>query len=133
MKVLWCWRCQREIPMLEADEASLVWEAKQEGMKLVEEEAHRRGLALTPMQLTGVAKFFQPMLEMYKLLTGFEETNPNAVMHHVVAQYGPPCPQCEKPLRTPEARFCAACGFGHEDIKLDSLPLVQRRPELFRQ
>ena len=79
MKMLWCWRCQQETPML----------------------------------------------EMCRLLTGFVETNPNAVWHHVVDQYGPPCPRCYKPLRTPLARFCVACGFGQEGITADSLPLVQ--------
>jgi predicted amidophosphoribosyltransferase len=71
------------------------------------------------------------MLEMYRLLTGFIETNPNAVWHHEVDQYGPPCPNCHKPLRTSEARFCAACGFGQEAVKTDSLPLTQYHPELF--
>jgi hypothetical protein len=131
MKMLWCWRCQQEMPMLETAEFVLVWNARQAGVAVVEEEAKRLGKKIVPMQLAGVARRLQPMLEMYKLLTGFEETNPNAIMHHVADQYGPPCPQCHKPLRTPEARFCAACGFGQEDVTADSLPLTQRRPALF--
>ncbi|MBO0359324.1 hypothetical protein J0X19_15280 [Hymenobacter sp. BT186] len=131
MKMLWCWRCQQEVPMLDAEEALLVRKAMMTGMRFVEEEAHRRGRSLLPMAVEGVSRLMQPMLEMYKLLTGFVETNPNAVMHHEVDQYGPPCPQCTKPLRTPKARFCAACGFGQEDVQADSLPLTQRRPEVF--
>jgi hypothetical protein len=50
------------------------------------------------------------LLEEYNHITGFEETNPNAVWHHRIALYGPPCHGCGKPLRTPVARFCAACG-----------------------
>lgn len=46
----------------------------------------------------------------YELFTGEPESNPNAVWHHVVSQYGPPCAQCGKPLRTPQAQLCAACG-----------------------
>jgi len=132
MKMLWCWRCQQEMPMLETAEAALVRQARLGGMQVVEEEARRRGRVLIPMQLEGTARFGQPMLEMYRLLTGFVETNPNAVLHHEVDQYGPPCPQCHKPLRTAEARFCAACGFGQDDIKADARPLVQRRPALFK-
>lgn len=118
--------------MLEPEEAVLVQQAQVGGMPVVEAEAKRRGCVFTPMQLDSlVARRQQPMLEMYRLLTGFDETNPNAVWHHEVDQYGPPCPRCHKPLRTPEARFCAACGFGQESIEIDSLPLTQRRPELF--
>jgi len=117
--------------MLEPAEAILVHRAQKEGMGLVAAEAQRQGRRLIPMQLEGVRKHYQPLLEMYRLLTGFVETNPNAVFHHEVAQYGPPCPQCGKPLRTPQARFCAACGLGQEDVAADTRPLVQRRPELF--
>jgi hypothetical protein len=132
MKMLWCWRCQQEMPMLETAEAALVRQAQLGGMQIVEEEARRREYRLIPMQLEGTARFRQPMLEMYRLLTGFCETNPNAVLHHEVDQYGPPCPQCHKPLRTAEARFCAACGFGQHDVTGDALPLAQRRPALFK-
>jgi hypothetical protein len=131
MKMLWCWRCQQEMPMLEPEEAALVQRAQKQGMAFVVAEAHRRGRRLLPMELEGVAKHYQPLLEMYRLLTGFVETNPSAVVHHEVAQYGPPCPQCRKLLRTPQARFCAACGLGQDDVAVDTLPLVQRRPELF--
>ncbi|MBJ6111554.1 hypothetical protein JAO73_21210 [Hymenobacter sp. BT523] len=132
MKMLWCWRCQQEMPMLETDEAALVHKAHWHGMQVVEAEYRRRGRVFNPMQLEGVvARRLLPMLEMYRLLTGFAETNPNAVWHHKVDEYGPPCPQCHKPLRTVEARFCAACGLGQEDAKADGLSLVKRRTELF--
>ena len=52
---------------------------------------------------------FGPLLREYERITGFRETNPNAIHHHVVSMYGPPCTACGKPLRTPRARFCAAC------------------------
>jgi hypothetical protein len=46
---------------------------------------------------------FTPMLDAYERLTGWHETNPAAVMHHRLSQYGPPCHSCGKPLRTPVA------------------------------
>ncbi len=49
-------------------------------------------------------------LDLYERLTGYRETNPSAIYHHQVSLYGPPCKACGKPLRTPEASFCAACG-----------------------
>jgi hypothetical protein len=53
---------------------------------------------------------FGPILEEYRRITGFNETNINAFYHHRVSLYGPPCLACGKPLRTSKARFCAACG-----------------------
>ena len=56
------------------------------------------------------ARRFRPLLEKYREMTGFVETEPNAIMHHRIALYGPPCPRCAKPLRSPQAAFCAECG-----------------------
>jgi hypothetical protein len=52
----------------------------------------------------------QEILDGYNRITGFGETNVNAVFHHRISLYGPPCETCGKPLRTPQATFCAACG-----------------------
>ncbi|AXX99693.1 hypothetical protein BAR1_04680 [Profundibacter amoris] len=49
-------------------------------------------------------------LAEYEKITGYRETNSNAIFHHIASQYGPPCAACNKPLRTPRATFCAACG-----------------------
>ena len=53
---------------------------------------------------------FRRLLDYYFELTGFQETEPNAIMHHRIEQYGPPCESCGKPYRTKRAAFCAACG-----------------------
>jgi hypothetical protein len=49
-------------------------------------------------------------LDLYEEMTGLRETNINAIWHHRLKDYGLPCTECGKPLRTPQARFCAACG-----------------------
>ncbi|WP_131857101.1 hypothetical protein [Bosea sp. BK604] len=49
------------------------------------------------------------VLQRYFELTGFRETNINAIWHHRASYFGPPCPSCGKPFRTPMARFCAEC------------------------
>jgi hypothetical protein len=56
---------------------------------------------------------FGPVLQEYERITGFQEVNPNAVWHHRLSLYGPPCLNCGKPLRTQRARLCAADGFVH--------------------
>lgn len=119
--------------MLEGEENYLLDKARQEGMSAVEAEARRLGRSLPPpLDLASpVARRLRPMLEMYRLLTGFDEENPNAIFHHSVELYGPPCPKCHKPLRTVKAKFCAACGFGQADMTSDPQPLVERKPALF--
>ncbi len=49
-------------------------------------------------------------LDLYEHITGFKETNLNAIHHHRLSLYGSPCQVCGKPLRTPLARYCANCG-----------------------
>ena len=53
---------------------------------------------------------FKKLVDYYFELTGFYDSNPNAIMHHFVDLYGPDCEKCGKPYRTPAAKFCAACG-----------------------
>lgn len=53
---------------------------------------------------------FKPLLDYYELVTGWKETNPDAVIHHFERLYGPPCEHCGKPYRTKLASSCAACG-----------------------
>lgn len=60
---------------------------------------------------------FKPMMDYYYSITGFHETEPNAIMYHRIAAFGPLCKKCSKPYRTPIATFCAACGYKRENTK----------------
>ncbi|RKG58301.1 hypothetical protein D7X30_17725 [Corallococcus sp. AB011P] len=95
MKPLWCWRCQQEVPMLDEVE--------------FEEVSNLYRAAFRSSEPTMEARF-APVSQAYERLTGQAGCHPNVVIHHRIAQYGPPCTDCGKPLRTPEARYCAACG-----------------------
>lgn len=95
MQKLWCWRCRMEIAMLDENEFRTAHELYGQGIRALEGTRQER---------------FKPLLDYYFQVTGEVETEPNAVMHHRVAQYGPPCENCGKPYRTPKASCCAACG-----------------------
>lgn len=119
--------------MLDEAEYAEVYEALRTGARWFDEERERRGLRPDePLGLTGEGlreRRFGPMLNAYERITGYRETNPNAVFHHRISLYGGPCPACGKPLRTPKARYCAACGYGKDAIATDPRPLVEREPE----
>src|SRR5689334_10638577 len=85
MKVQWCWRCKTDIPMVDDAEWTHMWAAYKSARP-------------------------QAMLDEYERLTGFRETNFNAVLHHQIALHRQPCPRCGKVLRTAMAYKCFECG-----------------------
>lgn len=94
MKIMYCWRCQMDIPMLEDHEIQLI----------------RKKQGQFDSKQKDLIKQQKNLLRLYNKITGFNETNSNAVYHHVASLYGPPCESCGKPLRTPKANWCAYCG-----------------------
>lgn len=107
VKVLWCWRCKMDIPMLDDVEFERVRSIGQECARDTKEFRRKYNLPLSAIDL---ATRFRPMLDEYEKITGFRETNPNAVWHHCISQYGPPCANCGHILRTPVASKCFECG-----------------------
>src|SRR5690348_4853121 len=110
MKMMWCWRCKMEVPMLDDEEFTIVAKAYLQSMRAATGPFIEKVAANdTPIEDL-IAERFRPVSDAYKQLTGWEERNHNAIIHHQISSYGPPCTHCGKPLRTPRAKFCAACG-----------------------
>jgi hypothetical protein len=86
------------VPMLDEQEYSIAMDYYSEGFKIFGVEASTKG------------ERFKRLLDYYFELTGYRMTEPNAVMHHRIQIYGPPCEKCGKPYRTSLAKFCASCG-----------------------
>ena len=108
-ELIYCWRCKMDVPMLTEDEWQLVNPTGLvEQIKRYREET---GCSLAEAYRNNMG---QQALTAYEALTGFRETNPAALMHHRLKLYGPLCTSCRKPLRTPTATFCAACGVGRD-------------------
>lgn len=112
MVVLWCWRCKIDIPMLDEAEFTEWHEAYRSAFATREGKKPAHALRFGRVDTPPLQARFAAALGLYKQMTGFDETNVNAILHHRISLYGPPCPECEKPLRTPRARMCAACSWG---------------------
>lgn len=89
--------------MLEGEESTIASQLYSEGFKTLEKDRKKR---------------FKKLLDYYNELTGFGETEPNAIIHHFADMYGPDCKNCGKPYRTHKASFCAACGNKRKMKKL---------------
>jgi hypothetical protein len=94
MRIIWCWRCQMDIPMLDDFEF---------------ERIQTVYLACAKSPKGSIESTFKPVVDVYEAITGFKDMHPNAIMHHRLSMYGPPCSRCGKPLRTARARVCAVC------------------------
>jgi predicted amidophosphoribosyltransferase len=99
MKVRYCWRCGIDVPMLDKYESQIASELYSEAFQ------EFKKLKKIPFK-----ENFTKLLDYYNTLTGFGETEPNAIMHHFIDLYGPDCENCGKPYRTYKASFCAGCG-----------------------
>ncbi len=66
--------------------------------------------AFGPGQGQTIDERFKPVRDEYERMTGLAGCHQNAIKYHRIASYGPACATCGKPLRTPRASFCAACG-----------------------
>lgn len=107
MNVMFCWRCQMDIPMLDEEEFAAVRKVHYQCISATKEFRLQHNL---PLENCSLEMRFRPLLEKYREITGFEETEKNAIWHHRISRYGPPCKHCQKPLRSPQASYCAACG-----------------------
>ena len=106
MMWLWCWRCKGEMPMLDEQEYAEIQSLYRAGTQSVKNYRRETG---APLQSVPLAEHYAPLLARYKEMTGHPESNPNAVIHHRLFLYGPPCKKCGKPLRTPKAKLCGSC------------------------
>jgi hypothetical protein len=97
MKIQYCWRCKADVAMLDEDEFQTAQKLYSQGMSNVKVKPRTEQYSL--------------LLNYYNDLTGANETEPNAIMHHRLTLYGTACDNCGKPYRTPSASFCASCGY----------------------
>jgi hypothetical protein len=111
MKTMWCWRCKAELPMLDEEEWSRILPLLSMDIAAIKSYRTQHGASLS--EALRAAQL--PGREEFERITGYREANPNAIWHHRASLYGPPCKHCGKPLRSPLAKHCAACGRTRTD------------------
>ena len=108
MKVMYCWRCGRDVAMLDEDEFAVVDKLYYTAVRTIKERS-RHWDAEKRTEL--LMQQYAPSLDAYRKLTGTDHVgNPSELLHHRISIYGPICENCGKPLRTPRASHCVACG-----------------------
>jgi hypothetical protein len=104
---LYCWRCNRDASMLSEQEWAVIEPLL---LCMVSEVQQYRKDNEASLAEAANQNFGQKVLLHYQELTGATESSPDVLWHHRASLFGPACMSCGKPLRTPKATFCAACG-----------------------
>jgi hypothetical protein len=107
----YCWRCKLEIPMLNESEWALLFPLLTNAIEDIKKYRTEHGVSLAEARANG---YGTAAVSAYLKMTGFRETNAEALWHHRLSLYGPACKNCQKPLRTPRASHCAECGTNRE-------------------
>jgi hypothetical protein len=107
-----------KVPMLDEDEFAVVAKLYSEAFSMTKEFRLKHNL---PLGECPIDERFRPVREAYEQMTGMFESNQNAIMHHRISLYGDACENCGKPLRTPQASFCAACGKTVDSVSAESV------------
>jgi hypothetical protein len=94
------------MPMLDEDEFAEIVALWREGFTATQEFRQRWGI---PLEGVNIDERFGPVRKRYEELTGMKDCHQNAILHHRISLYGPPCTRCGKPLRTPQAKLCGSC------------------------
>ncbi|MBN8712249.1 MAG: hypothetical protein J0I10_22985 [Verrucomicrobia bacterium] len=92
--------------MLTEDEWEIIHPLLVLNLKQIQDIRVEKGLALDQ----ALAEYRSLACEKFEQMTGYQETNMNAIWHHRRSLFGRECPSCGHLFRTPQSRFCAHCG-----------------------
>jgi hypothetical protein len=62
---------------------------------------------------------FQGLIDFYHSISGVYEPNPNVIIHHRRADFGPLCLDCKKPYRSHQSTQCEECGSVKREYSLE--------------
>ena len=108
MKVQWCWRCKKNVPMFNEEEYEIISKLYTDGLVVSKSYMKQQN---APVNQIPFSELYCLLIDTHEKMTGVRETNHDEIRKHRILDYGPPCPSCGKILRTPNAGKCFECGF----------------------
>jgi hypothetical protein len=105
-KLLYCWRCKMDVPML--DEAE--WAEVFPSLESIKRYGHENRPSAAELTAYKDYAWGSGAVDRYRRMTGFRADDAGVIRYHRIANLGPPCSACGKLLRTPRAKLCAECG-----------------------
>ena len=105
-KNLYCWRCGEDVPALTETEMEYILPLWQKAVGAA------RIIGAFDIQIAArTMREFEEVRAEYEQMTGRGLGNRCLQIFHRLSDFGPPCPQCGKSLRTAEAGQCWLCGW----------------------
>lgn len=98
---------QGRCPMFEEREWNLIARHLHHAIEQIKDDRERHNASLDEARRQGYGR---AALTLYAEPTGYREAQADNLWHRRASLFGPACAACGKPLRTPRATLCAACG-----------------------
>ncbi len=106
MQITWCWKCRAEVPLFDETEWLRLEPLLRDGMQATMDYRRDHQVALVDVDLSLV---YKNALDAHEDMTGTRPADPFTMWHHRRADFGPPCTNCGRPLRTPGVTECHEC------------------------
>ena len=106
-RLLYNYHVGRVVPLLTEEEFEPIGEALENRIRQIQEYRKTHNCSLEEAR----ARSADEAMDLYEKLTGVRLDHPDQLYKVCLSQFGSPCPRCEKPFRTPRAKYCAECGY----------------------
>jgi hypothetical protein len=107
MKIQWCWRCRKDVPMFDEEEYEVISRLYSDGLEASKRFMQQHKVSADKIPLD---KLYLPLIDMHEKMTGVRETNQEEIRKHRITDFGPLCQKCGKVLRSSKAVKCYECG-----------------------
>jgi len=113
VNLFYSYKVQREIPLLSEEDYKAV--AIHLSNRIADMMSYRKKHKCSLEQASANSENGQKALAEFEKITGVRLKHPDEIYIARRALYGRQCSNCDKPFRTPRAKFCAECGLTLSD------------------